>query len=243
MDPKHLDELVDLEDSYWWHVAKRNLVMGLLDKHFAPPGRIVEGGIGSARNLLEFQEVGYHVTGYDVMQESVDHARNRGLEDCHVHDLHEAWPLEKNSTRAVVLLDVLEHLADPVAVLKNAYEIIEPGGGVVATVPAYPWLFGKWDEQLGHYRRYTSKELRTHAEEAGFKVSWLNRWNSFTLPAAVAVRTWNRVFPRNEESTPEFPRVSGAVNSALLTAADCERWVMKRCGVPVGLSLVGVFTK
>ena len=243
MDPKHLDELVELEDSYWWHVAKRDLVMSLLDKHFAPPGRIVEGGIGSARNLLEFQEAGYHVTGYDVMQESVDHARQRGLEDCHVHDLHQPWPLEKESTRAVVLLDVLEHLADPVAVLKNAYEILEPGGGVVATVPAYKWLFGKWDGQLGHYRRYTANELREHAEAAGFTVTWQNRWNSFTLPAALAVRTWSKVFPKEAESTPEFPRVSTGMNQALLTAASVERSVMKRFGVPVGLSLVGVFTK
>ena len=141
-----------------------------------------------------------------------------------------------------MLLDVLEHLADPVAVLRNAYEILEPGGGVVATVPAYPWLFGKWDEQLGHYRRYTAEELREHAEEAGFCVTWMNRWNSFTLPAALAVRGWNKVFPPKSE-TPEFPRVSKPMNQALLTAADVERWVMNKFGVPVGLSLVGVFTK
>ncbi len=241
MDPSHLTELVELEDSYWWHVAKRNLVLSLLKKHFAPPGRIVEGGIGSARNLLAFRDRGYDVTGYDVMQESVDHARQRGLDDCHVHDLHEPWPLEENSSRAVVLLDVLEHLADPVQVLRNAHSILEPGGGVVATVPAYPWLYGRWDKQLGHYRRYTAPELREHAEAAGFQVTWLNRWNSFTLPAALAVRTFDKVFPRQE--SPEFPRVSQGVNRALLATADMERWVMFRLGIPVGLSLVGVFTK
>ena len=30
MDPSHLDELIQLEDSYWWHVAKRRLVSDLL---------------------------------------------------------------------------------------------------------------------------------------------------------------------------------------------------------------------
>ena len=52
MDPSHLQELVELEDNYWWHVAKRQLVTRLLLKHCPPPGRLVEGGIGSGRAQL-----------------------------------------------------------------------------------------------------------------------------------------------------------------------------------------------
>ena len=58
MDPSHLQELVTLEDSYWWHVAKRQLVTRLLQRYCPPPGRLVEGGIGSGRNLVEFSELG-----------------------------------------------------------------------------------------------------------------------------------------------------------------------------------------
>ncbi|MCP4507957.1 MAG: class I SAM-dependent methyltransferase, partial [Fuerstiella sp.] len=75
MQSSHLQQLVDLEDSYWWHVAKRQLVTRLLQKHCPPPGRLVEGGIGSGRNLVEFQELGYNVTGFDLMAESVEHVR------------------------------------------------------------------------------------------------------------------------------------------------------------------------
>ena len=41
MDPSHLKELVTLEDSYWWHVAKRQLVTRLLEQYCPPPGRLV----------------------------------------------------------------------------------------------------------------------------------------------------------------------------------------------------------
>ena len=42
MGPSHLTQLVKLEDNYWWHVAKRRLVLRLL-RQFAPaPGRLVE---------------------------------------------------------------------------------------------------------------------------------------------------------------------------------------------------------
>lgn len=241
MQASHLQQLVDLEDSYWWHVAKRQLVLRLLRRYCPPPGRLVEGGIGSGRNLLEFQEVGYDVTGFDLMPESVAHVRSRGINDVRVHDLGDAWPVASGSLTAVVLLDVLEHVEFPVTVLKHVHEALSDDGAVVITVPAYPWLYGRWDRQLGHFRRYTAGALRRHAAEAGFRVQWLNHWNSFTLPAAIAVRGWEKVFPGQEQ--PDFPRVSSLTNAALLKAAAAERWCMGKLPVPAGLSLAGVLRK
>ncbi|MCA9061889.1 MAG: class I SAM-dependent methyltransferase [Planctomycetaceae bacterium] len=241
MDPSHLQELVSLEDSYWWHVAKRQLVTRLLQKYSPPPGRLVEGGIGSGRNLVEFREMGYDVSGFDLMPESVDHVRHRGIDDVHVHDLGQEWPVEPDSLRAVVLLDVLEHVEDPVVVLNHVHRALEADGAVIVTVPAHPWLYSRWDEQLGHYRRYTVGEFRRHANAAGFRVQWLNYWNSFTFPAAVAVRGLEKLFPKR--SQPDFPQVSPFTNRALLTAAAAERWCISHFGIPTGLSLAGVLKK
>lgn len=241
MQASHLQQLVDLEDNYWWHVAKRQLVTRLLQKHCPAPGRLVEGGIGSGRNLLEFQRLGYDVTGFDLMPESVEHVRGRGISNVQVHDLGDPWPVEAGSLKAVVLLDVLEHVKDPVQVLQHVHQALADDGAVVVTVPAYPWLYSRWDEQLGHFRRYTTREFRTHANASGFRVAWLNHWNSFTLPAAVAVRGWEKLFPKRDQ--PDFPEVSPLTNRALLTAAAAERWCMGRLGVPAGLSLAGVLTK
>jgi SAM-dependent methyltransferase len=241
MDAKHLDELVELEESYWWHVAKRRLVMQLLSRYLPAPGLLIEGGIGSCRNLIEFQRRGYDVAGLDVMPEAVELARERGLDRVHLQDLAETWPFESESARAVVLLDVLEHMADPVAALCHAHRALAPGGGVIVTVPAYKWLYGDWDRALGHYRRYTARQLRSHASEAGFQVRLLTHWNSFTLPAAVAVRGLRRLRPRPAPA--EFPRVASWVNRLLLGGARVERGLIGRVPVPCGLSLVGVLTK
>ncbi len=241
MDPSHLNELVALEDNYWWHVAKRQLVTSLLEKHCPPPGRLIEGGVGSGRNLVEFDRLGYDVTGFDLMPEAVEHVRNRGIEDVRVHDLGAPWPVESRSIRAVVLLDVLEHVEHPSVVLRHAWNALEDGGAVIVTVPAHPWLYSRWDEQLGHYRRYTATEFRRHANNAGFRVAWLNYWNSFTFPAAVAVRGWEKLFPNRTQ--PDFPSVSTFTNRALLKAAAAERWCQQFVGLPTGLSLAGVLTK
>ena len=241
MDATHLDELIQLEDSYWWHVAKRRLVADLLQQHFPAPGVLVEGGIGSARNLIEFQRLGYEVRGFDIMPESVSHARRRGLRDVAEHDLSQPWPLEAESVRVAVLLDVLEHLAQPVDVLRDVSRVLEPAGGIVFTVPAYPWLFSDWDKNLGHFRRYTQRSLREQAEAAGLQVAWLSHWNSFSLPAAIAVRGYQRSRPADRQ--PDFPRVTPLMNKMLVSMADCERKWLSRRRAPFGLSLVGVLKK
>jgi len=240
MTPEHLEELRQLEETYWWHVAKRDLAISLLKKHCPAPGKLVEGGIGSARNLVEFREMGYDVEGFDVMPESVKIGADRGL-DVTIHDLAQPWPVDHNSLSAVVLLDVIEHIEDPVAVLTHVRESLTDNGAAIITVPAYQWLFSDWDKALGHYRRYTLKMLRSQAEEAGLKVAQLTYWNAFTLPAAMAIRTCEKVFPRNRDA--EFPRVSSFTNNMLLSFAAAERAMMKCCPVPCGLSVVGVLTK
>ena len=240
MEASHLDELILLEESYWWHLAKRHLVTSLLTTEFPAPAKIVEGGIVSSRNLLEFQQLGYEVVGFDVMEQAVEYGQNRGL-DVSLHDLSTPWPLESQSCQAVVLLDVLEHIDNPVQVLRHAAACLRPGGGVIATVPAYPWLYSDWDQKLGHFRRYTSEQFRTHARESSLTVKWLSHWNSFTLPAALAVRGGRRCFPKSR--TTEFPRVSPLTNRMLIFMAGMERRLLQHCRLGFGLSLVGVLVK
>ena len=150
MDPGHLQELKELEEHYWWHVAKRQLATELVQRHFPAPGRLVEGGIGSCRNLLAFRQMGYDVSGFDISETAVEFGRARGLSNVQVHDLGTPWPMSSGSASVVVLLDVLEHLEYPVDVMRHAADILSPDGGIVFTVPAYPWLFSNWDERLGH---------------------------------------------------------------------------------------------
>jgi SAM-dependent methyltransferase len=239
MDKRHLQEMAELEEHYWWHAAKRRLVVELL-RRFAPAaGLVVEGGVGSARNLVEFQRLGYDVEGYDVLPDAVAMAQSRGLSGVTVADLHEPWRQPASGVAAVVMLDVLEHMADPVRVLKNAAEVLQPDGAVILTVPAYQWLFGRWDEILGHYRRYTRRELRAHAAEAGLATVWCQHWNAFTLAPAVVKRTVERLVPRREAA--EFPRVPGWLNRTLLGCAAMERALLLRAGLPLGLSIAGVF--
>ena len=241
MNPKHLQELIDLEEGYWWHVAKRRLVVDLVGRHFPPPGLLVEGGFGSGRNLFEFQRLGYDVVGLDLMPASVAHARSQGLSEVYVHDLSDPWPIQPGSARVALLLDVLEHIAAPVEALRHASSAIADGGGMVLSVPAYPSLLSDWDRHLGHFRRYTQDELRRQVQAANLRILWQGRWNAFSLPAAWISRRLGR--PRTATNGATFPRLPGAVNRLLVGCAALERRFVRWPGLPAGLSLMAVLGK
>ncbi len=61
----------------------------------------------------------------------------------------------------VLVLDVLEHIADPVGFIDEQLRpLAAPGTHALVAVPAHPWLFGEHDRALGHERRYRPAELR-----------------------------------------------------------------------------------
>ncbi len=66
--------------------------------------------------------------------------------------------------------NVFEHLKDDHRAFVNCFRLLEPGGRLLMFVPARPEIYGRLDEEMGHYRRYTKTDLRQKAERAGFKV-------------------------------------------------------------------------
>ena len=71
-----------------------------------------------------------------------------------------AWP-EGHSVDVALLMDVLEHTPDDLAVLRETAGHVEQGGYVFITVPAFSWLRSMHDRFLGHYRRYSQQSLKT----------------------------------------------------------------------------------
>jgi glycosyltransferase involved in cell wall biosynthesis len=77
----------------------------------------------------------------------------------------------------VVCLNVVEHIQDDVGALRNIRTILVNGGRAIVLVPCGPWLYGSLDEVLGHCRRYTSARLTAVAQEAGFQVERILKFN------------------------------------------------------------------
>ena len=79
-------------------------------------------------------------------------------------------PLPDACLDGVLLLNVLEHIDDDVAALRQVSRILKPGGVAAVEVPAGSHLYDIYDQQLMHYRRYEMRELVAKVTLAGLKV-------------------------------------------------------------------------
>jgi glycosyltransferase involved in cell wall biosynthesis len=86
------------------------------------------------------------------------------------------------SMDTVVCLNVLEHLEDDAAGLRNIHSALSGGGRAIILVPSGPELFGQMDAVLRHFRRYRKEQFRQRLEEAGFRVEKILEFNRVSRP-------------------------------------------------------------
>jgi SAM-dependent methyltransferase len=79
-------------------------------------------------------------------------------------------------------LNVLEHVEDDLAGLRNIHCALRPGGRAVVLVPHGQEIFGTLDAALGHYRRYSRQQLGARLREAGFRVERILEFNRISRP-------------------------------------------------------------
>ena len=77
-----------------------------------------------------------------------------------------------------VCMNVLEHIEDDAAALRDITSILVPGGVIALLVPAFPALFGPIDRNLGHYRRYYRDSIVRMAHDAGLAIKKLRYMNT-----------------------------------------------------------------
>jgi SAM-dependent methyltransferase len=138
--------------------------------------------------------------------------------------------LAEHACDTAVCFNVLEHIRDQAAALRNISDILIPGGCLLLIVPAVPWVFGTVDRALGHYRRYMPGSLRAALVAAGFAIDSLE-WMNF--PGIFGWLLNNRLLRKTAESPRQI--------------RFYDRWVVpwtqaveRLIRPPVGLSLVGV---
>ena len=93
---------------------------------------------------------------------------------------------------AVVLLNVLEHIADDNLALAEVYRILKPGGVVVIEVPAGPHLMDIYDRLVMHFRRYTLRDIKDKVVQAGFQIVIASHLGFLPYPAFYWAKWKNR---------------------------------------------------
>jgi glycosyltransferase involved in cell wall biosynthesis/phospholipid N-methyltransferase len=131
----------------------------------------------------------------------------------------QSFPKIDGGFDTVICLNVIEHVDDDVAALRNIRDVLAPKGKAIVLVPQGPEIMGTLDEVLGHKRRYTREKLAQLANDAGFEIRdlimfnrigrpawWLNgkvlRRREFGLAQILTLNALTPVFRRIDDSLP-----------------------------------------
>jgi SAM-dependent methyltransferase len=241
MDPRYEADTLSVEETHWWYRGRRRIVREAVAALDLPrPADILDAGCGSGRNLVELVSFG-RLTGIEPSHASAEVARSRGLGTI-VETGIEQMPFESESFDLVVSLDVIEHVGDHVAALRELRRVTRPGGRLLVTVPAYQALWSSHDVRNHHYRRYNRRTLVEPAQAAGWRVMRTTHFNSLLLPAAAAVRMLDRVVHRDGDGRSELDRTPARLNTLFERQLGLEAaWLRSGRRLPAGLSLMAVF--
>jgi SAM-dependent methyltransferase len=133
-------------------------------------GRILEVGAGRGTYSRYFAEHG-HLTALEPSETHSVELRDRlkDFPNVVVITARLDGAAAPGSYDTVVLLNVLEHIADDHQALGDIYEALAPGGKMVLWVPAFEALYGNFDQRIGHYRRYRRNDLLALVHKVGFQ--------------------------------------------------------------------------
>lgn len=235
MDRAVFDRMAEIDDEHWWFAARREIIAGLIERQagHGRPLRILEVGCGTGSNLALLRRYG-EVDAIEPDDPARALAASRSGLPIKGGLLPDGVELEDGVYDLIVLLDVLEHIADDLGTLAALRSKLATGGRLLVTVPAAPWMWSAHDAAHHHQRRYTARTLEGVFRAAGFRIRYRSHFNTLLFPLIAAARIAGRLLRRNggDDAIPPKP-----INSLLRGLFGAERHLLGRATLPFGVSL------
>jgi hypothetical protein len=221
---------------HYWYVARNAFVSGLIRwierRHGARIGRMLEIGCGPGMVVEHLRASGRDCYGVELAPAAVPEVIADYVwagTDCRV--LPESF---RAGVELILLLDVVEHIEDPVGFLvaiRNAYPNCR---WLVISVPARMELWSNFDDQYGHFRRYDEAALRSELTAAGAELV-RSRYHFVPLyPILYLLARSRRGRPLSNRS-PSLPLLHRLLGQLIrLETWLCPRWLYGTSIVAVG---------
>ncbi|MGE0408050.1 MAG: methyltransferase, partial [Amphiplicatus sp.] len=144
----------------------------------------------------------------------------------------------------VLMIDVVEHVDDDVALIADYARRAAPGTRFVLSAPAFDFLWSSHDEFLDHRRRYTLGRLRGAVEAAGLEVGALRYFFGALFPAVAALRLADRAMKGEKKAKESALKAAPDwLNKTLIAIHDVERMALFPVNRLAGVSAFCVATK
>ncbi len=236
--------MAEIQDRHWWYEARRQILSTLIAKLKLPPqARILEVGSGPGANIKMLSAFG-DLSVLEPDDFSRAHIiKTYGLPENRVKNgmLPGDIPFDNNFD-LICAFDVIEHIEQDSASLKDLFKSLKTGGYAVFSVPAYQFLWSSHDEALHHKRRYTRPAFGTLLKQSGFQVEFISYYNTALFPLIAIVRLAKKflgIKKGADDTLPRFP----IVNILLRTIFATEKYILNPIALPFGVSIVAVCRK
>jgi SAM-dependent methyltransferase len=242
LDVGAYDTLAAIEDHYWWHVGR----LRILDEQVRLVAggrrlRILNIGCGTGGTVAMLERHG-SVVNVDVSDEAIAYMARKGYPGTTKVEGVEL-PFADGSFDLVAAFDVLEHIEDDVAALREWRRVLRAGGQVLVTVPALGWLWSEFDEIQHHRRRYTRSTLRAAGESSGLVPGRISYAIAFSLPLIAGYRMLHKLLPGSGRAKATYVPVPPRINRLFIEILGIEAKIHRRALVPFGTSVLGKFMK
>ena len=242
---QHTYAIMDgVEGSHWWFVGRRAILNSFLSgiaKNLGTPNhelRILDVGCGTGANIEMLAAYG-EAEGVDVSDDALEFCRKKGLKV--QKGLAETLPYDDKAFDLTTALDVVEHLDDDIAGLKEMFRVTRSGGYSLIFVPAFMWLWGVQDDISNHRIRYTKQQIVDRLKAAGYEIERATYANWTFFAPILAGRVFMKLTGIKPESENNI-NVS-ALNGIFGKLFGAERFWMRNFNFPFGVSIVVVAKK
>lgn len=240
-----IKELDELENKHWWHKAKRNIFTHYINKEIEKSKnklKILEIGAGAGNILAQFKDKA-EVIALDPDDSAIEYCKKRGITKT-IKKTLETYKPKPGSIDIVIAADVIEHIKDDKKAVKKIWEMLKKDGLLIVHVPADQSLFSYWDEQLGHYRRYSKKQLQKLFDKKDYETLVIRHRVNALYPFVKFFRKIKGVFiDDGSEAQSDFKSFS-LLNDALFGLTTLEdKLSRKNIHIPFGLSLFTIARK
>ena len=163
------EQCFGIEDKSFWFQHRNACVIQIIKKF--PPregGPIFDVGGGNGFVAKGLLDAGWEVVLVEPGPSGARNAKNRGLQNVICGTTRSAG-FKNGSLPAIGVFDVVEHIKDDLGFLRHLWDLLEPGGMLYLSVPAYNFLWSHEDVNAGHFRRYSLASMKMKLLEVEFK--------------------------------------------------------------------------
>lgn len=233
----------ELGETYFWLASHYDIVMAfakplLRDRRRSQKLTILDVGCGPGNLISRLLPWG-EVIGADASADALTFCQQE--HNVQVKPiLTKELPFADNTFDFIFAIEVLEHIEDDISAMKEIYRILKPNGFLIATVPAFMFLWGAHDESYGHFRRYTKRQFCQLAVTAGLTVEKSRYFKLLFFLPLLILRVMKKATNKKKD---DFYAVSPTLNKLFRQLINAETPLVSNLKFPVGTSLISIIYK